>query len=104
MNWNWPGDGSVGAPSTVQLVIGNPSGAIVDTNNHDHYLIQRTMEAIDYSDNLGEPVWASWDLTAGDVGSAMRSTSYYTGTTAYGSFHCAPTPRTSIRRKSSQPM
>ncbi len=41
---------------TLQMQLGNPSGAIVDTNNHDHYLIQRTVEAIDYSDNLGEPV------------------------------------------------
>ena len=66
--------------ATLQMQLGNPSGAIADTNNHDHYLIQRTVEAIDYSDNLGEPVLASLDLTAGDVGSASRSTSYYTDT------------------------
>lgn len=65
---------------TLQMQLGNPSGATADTNNHDHYLIQRTVEAIDYSDNLGGPVWASWDLTAGDVGSAPRSSSYYTDT------------------------
>ena len=35
-------------------------------------LIQRTVEAIDYSDNLREPNWASWDLTASDVGSSGR--------------------------------
>ena len=66
--------------ASLQMQLGNPSGAIVDTNNHNHYLIQRTVEALDYSDNLGEPVWASWDLTAGDVGSATRSTSYYMDT------------------------
>lgn len=65
---------------SLQMQLGNPSGAITDTNNHDHYLIQRTVEAIDYSDNLGEPVWASWDLTAGDVGPAPRSSTYYTDT------------------------
>jgi endonuclease G len=65
---------------SLQLQLGNPSGAMVNTNNHDHYLIQRTVEAIDYSDNLGEPVWASWDLTAGDVGSATRSTTYFQDT------------------------
>jgi DNA/RNA endonuclease G (NUC1) len=59
---------------TLQMQLGNPSGASTDTNNHDHYLIQRTVEAIDYSDNLGEPVWASWDLTAGDIGTNSRST------------------------------
>lgn len=62
------------------MQLGNPSGAIVDTNNHNHYLILRTVEAIDYSDNLGEPVWASWDLTTGDVGPVPRSTTYYTDT------------------------
>lgn len=65
---------------SLQMQLGNPSSAITDPNNHDHYLIQRTVEAIDYSDHLGEPVWASWDLTAGDVGSASRSTYFFTDT------------------------
>src|ERR1039458_7740904 len=64
----------------LQMQLGNPSSATANTNNHDHYLIQRTVEALDYSDNLGEPVWASWDLSAGDVGWAPRSSSYYTDT------------------------
>jgi DNA/RNA endonuclease G (NUC1) len=59
--------------ASLQMQLGNPSGAIVDTNNHDHFLIQRTVEAIDYSDNLGEPNWASWDLTTNDVGTNSRS-------------------------------
>ena len=62
---------------TNQMLIGNPSNATSDTNNHNHYLIQRTVEAIDYSDNLREPNWASWDLTAGDVGSSGRSSNFY---------------------------
>ena len=63
---------------SLQMQLGNPSNATADTNNHNHYLIQRTVEALDYSDTLGEPVWASWDLTAADVGSATRSTVYFT--------------------------
>jgi DNA/RNA endonuclease G (NUC1) len=70
----------------LQMQLGNPSGAIADTNNHDHYLIQRTVEAIDYSDNLGEPVWASWDLTTGDTGNSGRS-SYYTDTNLPPNFY-----------------
>jgi endonuclease G len=66
--------------ASLQMQLGNPSGAITDTNNHNHYLIQRTVEAIDYSDNLGEPVWASWDLTAGDVGGSGRNSTYYVDT------------------------
>ena len=72
---------------SLQMQLGNPSGATTDTNNHGHYLIQRTVEAIDYSDNFGEPVWASWDLTAGDVGSATRSSSYYTDTNLPPNFY-----------------
>jgi endonuclease G len=73
--------------STLQMQLGNPSGAIVDTNNHDHYLIQRTVEAIDYSDNLGEPNWASWDLTSGDIGHSGRSSSFFTDTNLPSDFY-----------------
>lgn len=58
---------------SLQMQLGNPSSATANTNNHDHYLIQRSVEALDYSDNLGQPVWASWDLTAADVGTNSRS-------------------------------
>ena len=73
--------------ASLQMQLGNPSGALADTNNHAHYLIQRTVEALDYSDNLGEPVWASWDLTAGDVGGSGRSTTYVTDTNLPSDFY-----------------
>ena len=63
-----------------QMQLGNPSNATTDTNNHDHFLIQRTVEAIDYNDNLREPNWASWDLTTSDVGSSGRSSNFYLDT------------------------
>jgi DNA/RNA endonuclease G (NUC1) len=66
--------------ASLQMQLGNPSGAITDTNNHAHFLIQRTVEAIDYSDNLGEPNWASWDLTASDIGNSGRSTKFFQDT------------------------
>ncbi len=72
---------------TLQMQLGNPSGATADTNNHNHYLIQRTVEAIDYSDNLGGPVWASWDLTAGDVGGSGRNSTFYTDTNLPSDFY-----------------
>ena len=37
----------------LQMQLGNPSNATADTNNHTHYLVQRTVEALDYNDNLG---------------------------------------------------
>jgi len=71
----------------LQMQLGNPSGAIVDTNNHNHYLVQRSVEALDFSDSLGEPVWASWDLTAADIGSAPRSSSFFTDNTLPPNFY-----------------
>ncbi|MGA2242871.1 MAG: DNA/RNA non-specific endonuclease [Verrucomicrobiota bacterium] len=72
---------------TSQMQLGNPSSASANTNNHDHYLIQRTVEAIDYSDNFGEPNWASWDLTASDLGSSGRNSSFYTDTNLPPNFY-----------------
>ena len=73
-----------------QMQLGNPSNANADTNNHDHFLIQRTVESIDYSDNLHEPNWASWDLTTSDVGSSGRS-SFLTDTTLPPNFYWVKT-------------
>lgn len=72
--------------SMLQMQLGNPSSAIADTNNHEHYLIQRTVEALDYNDNRGQPNWASWDLTAGDIGTNSRS-SFITDTNLPANFY-----------------
>jgi DNA/RNA endonuclease G (NUC1) len=72
---------------SLQLQLGNPSGATADTNNHSHYLVQRPVEALDYNDSLGEPNWASWDLTTSDVGSVNRSSSFYTDTNLPSNFY-----------------
>ncbi len=66
--------------TSLQMQLGNATGAIVDTNNHNHYLVQRTVEALDFSDALGEPCWAAWDLTSSDIGGSGRSSSFYTDT------------------------
>ena len=81
----FPAGATIGA--SFQMQLGNPSNAGADTNNHDHYLIQRTVETIDYSDNLGEPNWVSWDLTASDLGSSGRSGSFYTDTNLPANFY-----------------
>lgn len=69
-----------------QLLLGNPSAASADTNNHDHYLIQRSVESLDYSDRLGLPLWASWNLTASDIGTNDRS-SFITDATLPASYY-----------------
>jgi DNA/RNA endonuclease G (NUC1) len=73
--------------TNLQLQLGNPSSAVVNTNNHDHYLLQRAVESLDFSDNLGEPNWASWDLTAADQGSSGRNSTFYTDTNLPPNFY-----------------
>lgn len=69
-----------------QMPLGNPSNAATDSNNHEHYLIQRTVFALDYDDKNGEPNWVSWDLTAEDIGPAKRS-SFHTDNELPASFY-----------------
>ena len=77
--------------ATLQMQLGNPTGATNDPNNHLHYLIKRTVEAIDYSDTNGCPNWASWDLTSNDVGTSGRSDAYAQDTSLPTSFRIIST-------------
>ena len=71
---------------TLQMQLGNPTAATADPNNHSHYLIQRSVESIDYSDTNGCPNWASWDLTASDVGTIDRSDAWTVDTSLPAGF------------------
>jgi DNA/RNA endonuclease G (NUC1) len=73
--------------TSLQMQLGNPSGATASSTNHNHYLLQCAQYAFDYSDNLGEPNWVSWDLTLSDQGSATRTTSFYVDTRLPTSFY-----------------
>lgn len=77
--------------AALQMQLGNPTGATMDPNNHTNYLIVRTVEAIGYNDNMGQANWASWDLTASDVGSSGRSDAWATDTSLPASFKVIPT-------------
>src|SRR6516225_4518654 len=78
--------------ASLQMQLGNPSDATNDPANHTHFLILRPVEAIDYNDSLGLPNWASWDLTASDVGSSGRSPDFFTDTNLPpGFYQVAPT-------------
>ncbi|MFD0895984.1 DNA/RNA non-specific endonuclease [Luteolibacter ambystomatis] len=80
-----------GAQATIstalQMQLGNPSGATADSSNHSHYLLQRTVDAIDYSDTYGQSTWVSWDLTGPDIGTAGRSSSFYQDTALPTTFY-----------------
>lgn len=66
---------------TQQMLLGNPSSATADANNHVKYLIQRAQYALDYSDTLREPNWVAWNLTTADVGGSGRSNDFFVDTT-----------------------
>ncbi len=70
-----------------QMPLGNPSAATADSNNHDHFLIQREIEALDYNDDKGLPNWASWNLTTNDFpGTVDRQNSFSADTNLPASF------------------
>jgi endonuclease G len=59
-----------------QMQLGNPTAATADTNNHTHYLIQRTQYSMDYNDTTHQANWVSWSYTTTDTGSTSRQDSY----------------------------
>ena len=73
--------------STLQMQLGNPTSATVNPTNQNHYLISRTVEALDFCNLLGQSRWGSWDLTAADIGSATRCTSFYADTNLPAGFY-----------------
>lgn len=73
--------------TAYQMQLGNPGNATADTNNHDHYLIQRPVQALDYNDARGQPNWASWDLSAADLGPVTRSTLFFVDTNLPANFY-----------------
>ncbi len=70
-----------------QMPLGNPSNATTDAKNHEHYLIQRSVFALDYDDKTGEPNWVSWDLTAEDMGPAKRTPTFHSDAELPASFN-----------------
>jgi len=73
--------------SEFQMPLGNPSAATADTNNHDHYLAQREILAMDYNDTKGLPNWTSWNLTTNDFpGTVPRQDSFAADTNLPGNF------------------
>lgn len=70
-----------------QMQLGNPTDAKPDRSNHEHYLIQRSVFAMDYDDREGEPNWVAWDLTAEDLGSAKRTPTFHPDSELPASFH-----------------
>lgn len=58
--------------ASVQLLLGNPSGATTDPSNRDNYLMLKPYFALSYNSTAGEPNWVSWQVTSADLGNAPR--------------------------------
>ncbi len=56
----------------VHLTMGNPSGATVDVNQPDNYLMLKDQYALSYHRDRGTPNWAAWHLDTSWIGSAPR--------------------------------
>jgi len=74
-----------------QMLLGNPSNATTDTNDHNPFLIQREVQALDYSDSLRQPNWAGWNLTIDDTGDSRRSPDFFVATTLPTNFYWVQT-------------
>ena len=56
----------------INLTMGNPSGAVSDTNYPTNYLIQRGQLCTSYNRDRGIPNWVSWEVDSSWLGSASR--------------------------------
>src|SRR3954454_9561408 len=58
--------------ASVQLTMGNPSGATTDVNFPSNYLMSKPQYAHSYHRDHGVPNWVSWHRGPLDLGSAAR--------------------------------
>jgi len=59
-------------PADVHLTMGNPSGAVADTNFPNNYLMMKPAYALSYNREKGTPNWVSWHLTNEWYGTLAR--------------------------------
>jgi endonuclease G len=59
-------------PTSVDLLLGNPSSATSDSANRVNYLMLKPYYALSYNEPKGIPNWVSWRLTKLDLGPAPR--------------------------------
>ena len=67
---------ATGAPApytpSVHLTMGNPSGAVNDTNQPNNYLMEKPEFALSYNRDRGGPNWVSWHLSDEWTGTLTR--------------------------------
>lgn len=66
---------------SLQLTMGNPSGAVASSSYPTNYLMQKNQYSHAYYRDRGIPIWVAWHLGSADLGDADRSSSFTTDTT-----------------------
>jgi endonuclease G len=58
--------------SNDNMLLGNPSGAVVSTASPTNYLLVKKQYAMGYNRDQGKAIWVSWHLAQNDLGSTPR--------------------------------
>ena len=66
---------------SVHLTMGNPSGAVTDTNQPTNYLMEKSTYAMSYHRDNRRPNWVSWHLNTSWLGSTPRQDDFRADTT-----------------------
>lgn len=64
------------AAAGVFLKLGNPSGAVADTNQPNNYLLVNQAYALSYNRDRGEPNWVAWRVIPLDLGPVERNDNF----------------------------
>ena len=65
------------APASLNVALGNPSGATSDASVKNNYLIVKPQYVLSYNNDKGEPNWVSWHLQASDIGDVERQNNFH---------------------------
>ncbi|HMH22210.1 MAG TPA: DNA/RNA non-specific endonuclease [Puia sp.] len=70
------GGGGTTGPDDDNMLMGNPSHAMADTNNFANYLMVKPWYTLSYNRDQGKPNWVSWHLHVSDLDSTDRSNDF----------------------------
>lgn len=69
------------------LLMGNPSNALMSITSDNNYLMDQTYYAESYNRTQGKPNWVSWHLGASDLGSVGRTDNFRADTNLPSSWY-----------------
>ncbi|HWW74816.1 MAG TPA: DNA/RNA non-specific endonuclease [Pyrinomonadaceae bacterium] len=65
------------APLSLNVALGEPSGATDDPSNKNDYLLVKPQYVLSYNNEKGGPNWVSWRLEAADIGDVERQNNFH---------------------------